>query len=152
MNVYDRMKEKGIVLPPAPARGGLYSPCKMVDGWAYLSGCGCNIGDKVYKGTLGKEFTVEEGRQLARNCALNLLSVLEREIGDLNRVKACAKILVLVASQNDFFRQPEVANGASGLLAEVFGEDIGLPARSAIGVNVLPGNLPVEVEAVFALA
>ncbi len=152
MNVYDRMKEKGIVLPPAPPKGGLYSPCKIVEGWAYLSGCGCNMGDKVYKGTLGRDFTVEEGQMLARNCALNLLAVLEREIGDLNRVKAAAKILVLVASQNDFYQQPEVANGASGLLAEVFGEDIGLPARSAIGVNVLPGNLPVEVEAVFVIA
>ena len=152
MNVYDRMKEKDIVLPPPPPRGGLYSPCKIVDGWAYVSGCGCNIGEKVYKGTLGKEFTVAEGQNLARNCALNLLAVLERELGDLNRVKAAAKILVLVASQNDFYRQPEVANGASGLLAEVFGEEIGLPARSAIGVNALPGNLPVEVEAVFAIA
>ena len=79
---------------------------------------------------------------------LNILAVLQREIGDLNRVKNVAKILAFVASDDEFYEQPQVANGASNLIGEIFGMDA-LAARSAIGVNVLPGNLPVEIEAIF---
>ena len=149
MNVYDNMKALGITLPDPPAKGGMYSPCNMAGGMAYISGCGCNIGDDIAAGRIGRDFTLEEGKALARRCMLNVLSVLQRAVGDLNRVRP-VKILVLVSSDNDFFRQSEVGNGASGLLNDVFGEE-NLPARSAIGVNVLPGNLPVEVEAIFSV-
>lgn len=81
---------------------------------------------------------------------LNVLSVLEANVGDLNKVKRAVKILVFVASEDDFTEQPAVANGASALLAELFGAE-NIPARSAIGVNVLPGNIPVEIEAIFEL-
>ena len=152
MNVYDVMKEKNIVLPAPPARGGLYNPCKIVGNMAYLSGCGCLTPDcPKAAGKLGRDFTTEEGQVFARNCMLNILAVLERELGDLNRVKNIAKLLAFVASDDEFFEQPQVANGASALLAEIFGMDA-LPARSAIGVNVLPGNLPVEIEAIFEFA
>ena len=98
---------------------------------------------------MGKDYTVEQGQAFARNCMLNILAVLQREIGDLNRVTNVVKMLAFVASDDEFYQQPQVANGASNLLGELFGQEVGIPARSAIGVNVLPGNLPVEIEAIF---
>ena len=86
----------------------------------------------------------------ARNSMLNVLAVLEAQVGDLNKVKKAVKILVFVASDDEFTEQPMVANGASALLGELFGTE-NLPSRSAIGVNVLPGNIPVEIEAIFEL-
>ena len=93
--------------------------------------------------------TVEQGQTAARNCMLNVLSVLHSEIGDLNRVANVVKILTFVSSGEDFFDQPQVANGGSGLLLELFGESVGLPSRSAVGVSVLPGDISVETEALF---
>ncbi len=149
MNVNAVMKEKGIVLPPPPPRGGLYAPCKISGNMAYISGCGCVVDGCEANGKLGREYTVEQGQAFARNCMLNVLAVLRREIGDLGRVKSVVKMLAFVASADDFTAQPQVANGASELLRDIFGEGVGIPARSAIGVNVLPGNIPVEIEAIF---
>ena len=151
MDVYAKFKELGLALPKAPAKGGMYLPTKEFgQNLVYVSGCGPAI-DAPVAGKLGKEFTVEEGRQYARNCMLNLLATLQAHIGDLNRVKNCVKILVLVAGTDSFYQQPSVADGASGVLVELFGEEVGAPSRSAIGVNALPGNIPVEVEGLFEL-
>ena len=151
MDVYTRLKELNLVLPNAPKKGGLYSPVKEFGGnLAYVSGCGPVI-DAAVAGKLGKDFSAEEGQQFARNCILNLLAALEKEIGDLNHVKNCVKILVLVAGTDTFYQQPQVADGASRLLMEVFGDAVGTPSRSAIGVNALPGNIPVEVEGLFEI-
>jgi len=151
MMIEKRLEELGLTLPPPPPRGGLYKSCKLFGtNLAYVSGCGCSIEAPV-AGKLGVDFTLEEGQEHAKNCMLNVLSVLKAEIGDLDRVKSCVKILVFVASANDFYSQPAVANGATKLLGDLFGEEIGIPSRSAIGVNVLPGNLPVEIEAMFEL-
>ena len=149
MDVYEILKQKNITLPEPPPKGGVYAPCKIVGNTAYISGCGCVIDGCRAFGKLGRDYTVEEGQVFARNCALNILSVLQREIGDLNRVKSVVKMLAFVASDDEFYQQPQVANGASQLLGELFGQERGIPARSAIGVNVLPGNLPVEIEAIF---
>lgn len=149
VNVYDKMRDLGITLPEAPAKGGIYSPCKQfAENLYYVSGCGPSIGGEKIAGKLGKEFDIADGQTYARACMLNVLAVLKREIGDLNRVKNIAKLLVFVASADDFYMQPQVANGASQLLVDLFGAD-DAPARSAIGVNVLPGNIPVEIEALF---
>lgn len=151
LDIEAKLKEMGETLPPPPPKGGLYKSCKLFGAnLAYVSGCGCMI-DGPVAGKLGIDFTVEEGMEQAKNCMLNVLSVLKAEIGDLSRVKSCVKILVFVASADDFYSQPAVANGATKLLGELFGEDVGIPSRSAIGVNVLPGNLPVEIEAMFEL-
>ena len=150
MDVYAKLKELGLSLPEAPAKGGVYTPCKLTeDGYAYISGCGPAIGGQQIAGKLGQEFSIEEGFQFARNCMLNVLAVLEKKIGDLNRVTDVVKILVFVASDDNFYSQPQVANGASSLLVSLFGEDVGAPTRSAVGMNVLPGNIPVEIEAIF---
>lgn len=148
MDVYAKMKELGLTLPNPPAKGGLYTPAKEFgDGLVYVSGCGPAI-DGPITGKLGREYSVEEGGAFARNCMLNALAVLQAQIGDLNRVKGAVKILTFVASTDDFTMQPAVANGGSQVIIDLFGE---AAARSAIGVNVLPGNMPVETEVLFEL-
>jgi enamine deaminase RidA (YjgF/YER057c/UK114 family) len=150
MNVYSKLEELGLKLPKAPAKGGVYSPCKRFGkGLVYVSGCGPVIDGVKITGKLGEAFTVEQGQEYSRNCMLNVLAVLEAEIGDLNKVKNVVKILTFVAGTNDFYDQPAVANGGSKLLVDLFGEEVGTPSRSAIGMNALPGNIPVETEALF---
>ena len=151
MDVYEKMKELGIVLPKAPAKGGVYAPVKEFGrGLVYVSGCGPNIAEPI-KGKLGREFTIQQGQEFARNCMLNVLAVLEANIGDLRKIKNCVKILTLVAGTEDFYDQPAVANGGSQLLIDIFGPEIGTPSRSAIGVNALPLNMPVETEGLFEI-
>ena len=151
MNVYEKMKQLQIELPAPPKKGGVYTPAKRFGpGLVYISGCGPVIGNPV-TGKLGAQFTVEEGLIHARNCMLNVLAVLQAEIGDLNKVKNAVKILTLVAGTDNFYDRPAVANGGSQLLVDLFGETIGTAARSAIGVNALPGNIPVETEALFEI-
>lgn len=153
MNVYDKLKELGLTLPEAPAKGGVYSPCKRFgQGLIYVSGCGPAIGEETHTGKLGAEIGVEEGQRCSRNAVLNLLAVLQAEIGDLNKVKNVVKILTFVAGTAEFYDQPQVANGGSQLLVELFGAERGAPSRSAIGVSSLPGNIPVETEAIFEVA
>ncbi len=151
MDVYEKMKQLQIELPTPPKKGGLYAPAKRFGaGLVYISGCGPVINEPI-AGKLGAQFSVEQGQAYARNCMLNVLAVLQAEIGDLNKVKNAVKILTLVAGTDDFYDQPMVANGGSRLLADLFGEQVGVAARSAIGVNALPGNIPVETEALFEI-
>lgn len=153
MNVYDRMKQLGIRLPNPPAKAGLYAQAKEFgDGLVYISGCLPTIDGKSVQGKLGKEITIEQGQECAKNCILNVLAVLESYIGDLNKVKNVVKILAFVAGTDDFYDHPKVANGGSQLLVDIFGEEIGLSTRSAVGVNALPGNAPVEIEALFEIS
>ena len=95
---------------------------------------------------MGVELTLEQGQHAAYNCMLNLLANLQDYLGDLNRIKKCVKVLGFVASADDFTQQPQVINGGSNLLRDLLGEEKGLPARTAMGVNVCPGNIPVEIE------
>lgn len=151
MNVYDKLQELNLTLPEAPAKGGLYSPyIKFANNLVYISGCGPVIGGDKACGKLGTDYTTEEGMDWARNSMLNVLAVLESCVGDLNKVSKAVKILVFVACDDEFTEQPLVANGGSALLLELFGAK-NLPTRSAVGVNVLPGNIPVEIEAIFEL-
>jgi len=148
MNLESALAKHGLTMPQAPARGGVYTPAREFgENLVFLSGCGPNFaGETVYSGKLGKEYTIEEGQQAARCCALNLLAVIQRDLGNLDRVKRIVKTLALVACTDDFYDHPKVANGASELLVDIFGEEIGLAARSAIGTNALPNNIPVEIE------
>ena len=151
MNIYDKLKELNLELPAAPPKGGVYSPCQEFGaGLVYISGCGPMIEGNMISGKMGEKFTTEEGKVFARNAMLNVLAVLQDKMGDLNKVKRAVKILTFVASADTFYEQPAVANGGSELLAELFGKE-NVPARSAIGVNVLPGNIPVETEAIFEI-
>ena len=109
-------------------------------------------GEFKFIGKLGKEYTIEQGQQAARICGLNILAQLRAALGgSLDRVKRCVKLGVFVNSVDTFTDQPKVANGVSDLMVEVFG-DAGKHARFAVGTNVLPLNVAVEVDAVFEIA
>ena len=138
-NVYDKLKEMNLTLPTPPAKGGLYTPVmEFGDHLLYCSGCGPQINGTSINGKLGKELTVEQGQEAALRCMLNL--------GDLNRIKRFVKVLAFVNSADDFTQQPQVVNGGSQLLLDLFGEERGLPARTAMGVNATPGDIAVEIE------
>jgi len=150
MDIYKRLKELEIELPPVPPVAGIFRPVQQVANLLYVSGQGpTRNGIPQISGKVGAQSTIEEGQHAARLCVLNALSILHQYLGDLNKIKQVVKLLVFVASAPGFNRQPEVANGASGLLIDVFGEDRGLGARSAIGTNELPGDITVEIEFIF---
>lgn len=147
MDVYAKMKEMGIALPTPPAKGGLYTPVvEFGDHLLYCSGCGPQLEGTSVEGKLGRDLTVEQGQEAARRCMLNLLANLDAKLGNLNRIKRFVKVLAFVNSADDFAQQPQVVNGGSQLLMDLFGEERGLPARTAIGVNATPGNIAVEIE------
>ena len=147
-NVYDQLQQRGITLPAAPAKGGIYTPVQEFgDHFLYCSGCGPKQPDGTnVVGRLGENLTLEEGQQAARLCMLNLLANLQAKLGDLNRIKRFVKVLAFVNSGDDFVEQPQVVNGGSQLLVDLFGEEAGCPARTAIGVNTLPGGIACEIE------
>lgn len=153
MDIYDRLKQLDIDVSKAPAKGGIYSPAKsFLKKLVYVSGCGPQVdGVCEFKGKVGREVSLEQAQKMARNCAVNILAVLNREIGDLNRVGNVVKILGFVASDEHFTKQPKVLNAASQLFIDVFGEESGCAARSAIGINVLPDDIPVEIELIVEL-
>lgn len=148
-DVYARMKDLGYELPELPPPGGIYKPVRQVGNLLYVSGQGATVkGVPTVVGKVGAERTVEEGQAAARMCTLNALSTLEHYLGDLNRIKGVVKILGFIASAPGFSLQPKVLDGCSMLLKELLGED-GVGARSAIGVNELPGNIACEIEYIF---
>ena len=154
MDVYERLRTLGIELPPPPPPGGLYAPVKIFGtNLVYTSGVGPTRpdGSAIYEGKVGTDLTLEEGQEAARLATLNLLSVLHHQLGDLNRIKQVVKQLGFVACPPDFCQQPAVMNGSTQLLMDVFGDPEGRPARSAIATNVLPGNIPVEIELLLEL-
>lgn len=152
-DVYEVLKEKNITLPQPPPKGGVYTPVQEFgDKLLYCSGCGPDLGDgNNVIGKLGKDLTLEDGQRAACQCMLNLLANLDAKIGDLNRIKRFVKVLAFVNSADDFVMQPQVVNGGSNLLAELFGEEAGVPARSAIGTNSLPGGIACEIEVLVEL-
>ena len=147
-DVYAKLKELKITLPSPPPKGGIYTPVtEFGNKLLYCSGCGPDLGNgNTVKGKLGKELSLEEGQKAAYNCMLNLLANLEEKLGGLNKIKKFVKVLAFVNSTDDFEKQPQVVNGGSELLFKLFGEKVGLPARSAIGVNALPGGIACEIE------
>lgn len=151
MGVYDAMKKLGIELPEPPPRGGLYRPVRQVGPMLYVSGQGpTERGKPLFTGKLGREVSVETGQAAAGRCVLNALAVLQAHLGDLDRIAGVVKVLGFVASAPGFNDQPLVINGCSQLLIDLFG-DPGWHARSAIGTNELPGDIPVEIEFIFEL-
>lgn len=153
MNIYEVLKEKGITLPAPPPKGGVYTPVQEFGtNLLYCSGCGPDLGNgNNIIGKLGDTLTLEEGQQAAYNCVLNLLANLDAKTGDLNKIKRFVKVLAFVNSADTFSDQPQVVNGGSNLLVDIFGKEIGCPARTAIGTNALPGNIACEIEVLVEL-
>lgn len=151
MEAEARLQKLGIELPVPGTPVANYVSCVQDGNTLYLSGHGpFRDGKPVFKGKLGKELTSEQGYQAARLCAIGQLGVLKAKLGDLDRVDQVLKLLAFVSSANGFDQQPAVVNGASDLLVEVFG-DRGRHARSAIGTNQLPMDIPVEIEMIVRI-
>ncbi len=146
-----RLRELGHELPDVPEPAGSYVPAVRAGSLVFTAGqLPLEDGELPRTGKVGDEVTLEEAREAARRCALNALAAAAAEAGGLDRVARVVKVTGYVASTPDFNRQPEVINGASDLIGEVFGET-GRHARSAVGVAVLPLDAPVEVELVAEL-
>jgi enamine deaminase RidA (YjgF/YER057c/UK114 family) len=145
-SVEKRMKELGLELPEAMEPMANYVTTLRAGELIYTSGSGPFVNGKpLYQGRLGAEVSVEQGYKASRVTALNLLSLIKREIGDLDNIERVVKVLGFVNSTADFYDQPAVINGASDLFVEVLGEK-GKHTRSALGTSVLPFNIPVEIE------
>jgi enamine deaminase RidA (YjgF/YER057c/UK114 family) len=142
----ERIALLGLQLPGVAAPLASYVPTARAGSLVYTAGQLPIVeGELVETGRVGSEVTPERAAELARICALNAIAAVKAEVGELSRVTRIVKVVGFVASSADFYGQPQVVNGASDLLGEVFGE-AGRHARSAVGVAVLPRNAPVEVE------
>jgi len=144
----ERLEALGLAVPEVPAPVAVYVPAVRSGNHVYTSGqLPMRAGELMAAGKVGDDITQDEAVECARQCALNAIAAVRAEVGELSAVKRVVKVVVFVASSPDFTAQPQVANGVSELLGEVFG-DAGRHARSAVGVAVLPLDAPVEVELV----
>lgn len=149
--IEDKIKKLGFSLPEAPKPLASYIPAIKVGALVLTAGqLPIQNGSLVYKGKLGKELSETEGRKAAQICALNCLSVIKSEIESLDRIERVIKLTVFVNSAEGFTNHPHVANGASDLVKEIFGEN-GKHVRSAVGVAELPLDAPVEIEMIVSL-
>lgn len=150
MSIEARLAELGIALPEPAAPVAAYVPVVIAGGLAHVSGQLPFIGGSLVTGRLGEDVSLEQGTAAARACGLMLLAQVKAALGSLDRVERVVKLGAFVNSAGSFTDQPKVANGASELMVEVFG-DAGRHARSAVGVPVLPLGAAVEVDAIFAV-
>ena len=145
-----QLRKLGIQLPPAPKPVATYVPSVRVGNTLYVSGHGPRRPDgSPFVGKVGRDLDVKEGRAAARATGLSILSTVRHALGSLDRVVRVVKVMGMVNSTEDFMQQPQVVNGFSDLMVEVFGEEAGKAARSAVGMASLPGGIPIEVEAIF---
>ncbi len=151
MGVEERLRELGIELPEPPPPAGNYVGAVTVGNLVFLSGHGPRTASGEYSsGKVGGELTLEQGHEEARQVGLNMLATLRAEIGDLDRVRRVVKVLGMVNAVPDFRNHPNVINGFSDLMVDVFGET-GRGARSAVGMGSLPFQIPVEVEMIVEI-
>ena len=151
MNIENRIIELGLVLPAPRAPAFSYAAVSLHANLAWVSGqLPWRLDGSLPNGKLGAEISIEEGQESARCCLLNALSVLKQGLGSLNSVEKVIKLTGFVASATGFIEQPQVMDGASKLILDIFSER-GKHARSAIGVAELPRGVPVEIEFVFAI-
>ena len=151
MNIYARLTELNITLPPVAIPAAAYVPFVQSGNLVFLSGHIAKQDGKPWVGQLGKNMTTLEGKAAARAIAIDLLGTLHAATGDLNRIRRIVKVMSLVNSTGDFTEQHLVTNGASELIGEVFG-DKGAHARSAFGVAQIPLGACVEIELIAELA
>jgi enamine deaminase RidA (YjgF/YER057c/UK114 family) len=147
-----RLKELKLELPPAPKPVAVYRSLVIVGNMAYVSGHGPLKPDKsLITGRVGADLSLDQGKAAARQVGLAILATLRDQLGSLDRVKRLVKVLGMVNCAPDFLDHPKVINGCSELFAEVWGSENGIGARSAVGMGPLPGNIAVEIEAIFEL-
>jgi enamine deaminase RidA (YjgF/YER057c/UK114 family) len=149
--IEEKIKELGFTLPEPPKPLAAYVPAVIAGDLVFTAGqLPIVYGELKYTGKLGKEVSEEDAKKAAEICALNCLSAIKGVIGELNRIEQVIKLTVFVNSAEGFTNQPVAANGASELIEKIFGKN-GSHARSAVGVNELPKNAPVEIEMIVKL-
>ena len=152
MSFEDNLKEKNILLPEAKAPVGNYVATKIIGKLLYISGQ-ISIDDKggLIKGKVGKDLNTDQAYDAAKRCGLSIISQAKKACdGDLSKIKSCIKLTGFVNSIDTFTEQPKVINGASDLMASIFGE-VGMHTRAAVSTNSLPLGVAVEVDAIFEL-
>jgi enamine deaminase RidA (YjgF/YER057c/UK114 family) len=152
MSADARVHELRLELPPAPKPLAVYKPLVVLGNVAYVSGHGpVRTDGSLIVGRVGETMDLDGGRAAARQVGLTILSTLRSELGSLDRVSRVIKLLGMVNCTPDFPDHPKVINGCSELFADVFGRERGIGARSAVGMGSLPGQIAVEIEAIFEL-
>ena len=152
MNIYETLEKLNITLPPVSVPAAAYVPFVQTGNLVFLSGHLAKQDGKVWVGQFGKDISVEDGKLAARNVAIDLMGTLHAATGDLNRVKRIVKLMSLVNSTGSFTEHHLVTNGASELIGQVFGAEVGAHARSAFGVAQIPLGACVEIEMIAELA
>ena len=152
MNIYETLEKLNITLPPLAVPAAAYVPFVQTGNLVFLSGHLAKQDGKVWVGQFGKDISVEDGKLAARNVAIDLMGTLHAATGDLNRVKRIVKLMSLVNSTGSFTEHHLVTNGASELIGQVFGAEVGEHARSAFGVAQIPMGACVEIEMIVELA
>ena len=152
MTINKKIEELKIVLPKAKAPVGSYVATKIVGKLLFISGqISINEKGELIKGKIGQELSTEDGYNAAKRCGLSIISQVKNACnGDLSKVKSCVKLTGFVNSTDDFIEQPKVINGASDIIASIFG-DTGMHTRAAVSTNSLPLGVSVEVDAIFEL-
>ena len=152
MSIENKIKELNIILPKAADPVGSYLATKISGKLLFISGqISMNDKGELIKGKLGKELNTEAGYKAAKRCGLSIIAQAKKACSDdLNKIKACIKLTGFVNSTDNFIEQPKVINGASDLIASVFG-DLGMHTRAAVSTNNLPLGVAVEVDAIFEL-
>ena len=152
MNFDDKIKELKIELPEAKAPVGSYVATKISGNLLYVSGqISMNSSGELIKGKVGKDLTTDEAYKAAERCGLSIVAQVKKACdGNLSKVKSCIKLTGFVNSSEDYIEQPKVINGASDLIASIFGE-AGMHTRAAVSTNSLPLGVSVEVDAIFEL-
>ena len=152
MSAEMRLKELNLELPPAPKPIAVYKPLVIQGNLAYVSGHGPLRPDRtLIIGRVGETMDLAGGQAAARQVGLAILATLREHLGSLDRVTRVIKLLGMVNSTPDFQDHPQVINGCSELFADVFGKERGIGARSAVGMGSLPGQIAVEIEAIFEI-
>jgi len=153
MSADAKFAELGLELPSAPKPAGVYKPLVVTGSYCYVSGHGPLLTDNtMLSGRVGSEVDQQAGYEAARQTGLAILATLKASFGSLDKVLRVVKVLGMVNAAPEFTEHPAVINGCSELFAEIWGEENGVGARSAVGMGSLPGNITVEIEVIFELA
>ncbi|HEU4574312.1 MAG TPA: RidA family protein [Chitinophagaceae bacterium] len=152
ITIEQRLADLGLLLPVLPPSKGIYKPCLAVGDYLYVSGhVSVNTDGTFITGKLGKDLSEEDGKLAARQAGLAILTSVKYYLGSLDKVRRVVKLLGMVNCIPEYEKHPLVINGCSELYAQLWGEENGSGVRSAVGMGSLPGNVAVEIEALFAL-
>ncbi|HEX7847672.1 MAG TPA: RidA family protein [Chitinophagaceae bacterium] len=151
-SVNEKLENMGLQLPQLPVSKGIYKRCLIVGNLLYVSGhVSVNNDGTLITGKLGKDLTDEQGKAAARQCGLAMLAAINEQLGGFDRIKRVVKLLGMVNATPEYEKHPVVINGCSELFAAVWGDENGIGVRSAVGMGSLPGNVSVEIEAIFEI-